>query len=277
VGSILTKGGRMAFYGRSFIFNNEPSELYGLYIMNLDGNAINNSMGSSSMDIKEEKIFRKATPYFLGATPSPKLEFQFSAFSYDEIDAMRFEAIQKFLFSSRSYKPFSIDQPDIQDIYFNAILNDPKIERVGDLIMGFSCTVECDSPFAYKYPKTTTYTYTAPVIDSTEVYYNMSDDTGDYLYPTSLVITMNNIAGDVSITNLDDSNRVSSFTGLSASEVLTISPLYQTISSSTGLKRLSNSNKKFLRLVPNINRLRIQGNVASIAMTNQWIAKKIGG
>lgn len=277
MGFILMKGGKMGFYGRSFLYRNQPSELYGLYIMNLDGNAITNSMGSSSMDIKEEKIFRKATPYFLGATPSPKLEFPFSAFSYEEIDAMRFEAIQKWLFSSRSYQPFSIDQPDIQDIYFNAILNNPKIERVGDLIMGFSATVECDSPFAYKYPKTTTYTYTAPVIDSTEIYYNMSDDTGDYLYPTSLVITMNNIAGDVSITNLDDSNRVVSFMDLAASEVLTISPLYQTISSSTGLKRLSNSNKKFLRLVPNINRLRIQGNVASIVMTNQWVAKKIGG
>lgn len=271
------KGGNMAFYGRSFLYNGTPSELYGLYIMNLDGKAVSTSMGSSSMDIKEEKIFRRATPYFLGATPSPKLEYDFSAFSYEEIDAVRFEAIQKWLFSSRSYKPFSIDQPDIQDVYFNAILNSPKIERVGDLIMGFSCTIECDSPFAYKYPQTTTYTYTAPVVDSTEVYYNMSDDTGDYLYPNSLIITMNNIAGDISITNLNDSNRIVSFTNLAASEVLTISPLYQTISSSTGLKRLSNSNKKFLRLVPNINRLRIQGNVASISMVNQWIAKKISG
>ena len=27
--------------------------------------------------------------------------------------------------------------------------NDPKIIKVGNIIRGFSCTVKCDSPFAY--------------------------------------------------------------------------------------------------------------------------------
>lgn len=267
----------MAFYGRSFLYNDIPSELYGLYIADIDANAINESMGSSSMDIYERKIYRKATPYFYGSTPSPKLEFEFSAFSEQELDATQFESIQKWLFSSRSYKRFAIDQPDIQNIYFNAILNEPKIKRVGNLIQGFSCTVTCDSPFANLYPQTTTYTYTASVVDSTETYLNLSDDTGDYLYPTQMIITMNNTDGEVSITNLDDGNRVMSFTDVQPNEILTVSPLYQTIESSTGLKRMGNFNKKFLRLVPNKNRLRIQGNVASIVMINQWISKKISG
>lgn len=268
---------KILFYGRSFLYDNVPSELYGLYIMDIDTNEINKSMGNTSMTIMEKKIYRKPTPYFYGATPSPKLEFEFSAYSEEEIDAIQFEAIQKWLFSSRAYKPFAIDQPDIQDVFFNVILTDPKITRVGNLIKGFSCTVTCDSPFAYKYPKVTTYSYSGSTVDSTEVYFNMSDDTGDYLYPTTMTITMSNVDGDFSITNLDDANRVVSFTNLSANEVLTISPLYQTISSSTGLLRLGNSNKKFLRLVPNRNRLRIQGNISQITMTNQWLAKKIGG
>lgn len=265
------------FYGRSFLYDSVPSELYGLYISDIDANAINKSMGSSSMDIYEQKIYRRATPYFYGSTPAPKLEFDFSAYSEDELDADRFELIQKWLFSSRTYKPFAIDQYDMQNVYFNVILNDPQIVRVGGKIMGFSCKVTCDSPFALRYPVTTTYTYTESVVDSTETITNDSDDSGDYLYPTSMVVTMNNLAGDFSITNFDDGDRVVSFMDLATNEVLTISPLYQTISSSTGLKRLSNSNKKFLRLVPEINRLRIQGNVSSISITNQFIAKKIGG
>jgi phage-related protein len=80
----------------------------------------------------------------------------------------------------------------------------------------------------------------------------------------------------VSITNLDDSNRVFSFTGVSPNEVLTVNNSLQTISSSTGLIRLSYFNKHFLRLVPGVNRLRIQGNVGSVAMTTQFVAKKIG-
>jgi phage-related protein len=267
----------MAFYGRSFIYDGVPSETYGLYISDIDANAINTSMGSSSLDIYEQKVYRRATPYFFGATPSPKLSFSFSAFSENEIDASTFQLIQRWLFSSRSYKIFQIDQPDVQDIYFNALLNEPEITRVGNLIQGLSCTVVCDSPYGYNFPKTTTYTYTASSVDETETYYNESDDTGVYLYPTSLVITLNNIGGDFTITNLSDSSREVTFTGLSADEVLTISPSLQTVTSSTGLIRLGNSNKKFLRLTSGENQLRVQGSVASIVMINQWIAKKIGG
>jgi len=267
----------MGFYGRSFIYDGIPSETYNLYISDIDANAINNSMASSSMDIKEQKIFRRATPYLYGMTPSPNLEFSFSAFSEDEIDASGFELISKWLFSSRSYKAFQIDQPDIQDVVFYSVLQDPEVVRVGGLIQGFTCNVVCNSPFAFKFPKTTTYTYTTEIVDSTEIYYNGSDDTGNYLYPTSMTITMNNTDGDVSITNLNDDNRVVSYTGLSGNEVLTISPMYETLSSSTGLNRLGNSNYKFLRLVAGENQLQIEGNVASISMTNELIAKKISG
>jgi phage-related protein len=265
------------FYGSSFLYDNIPSEIYGLYISSLNGDAINSSMGSSSMEIYEQKIYRRATPYFYGATPSPKLEFDFSAFSMGEMDATQFEAVQKWLFSSREYKKFAIDQPDVQDIYFNVILNDPKIERVGNIIQGFSCKVICDSPYALKYPQTTLYTYSESVVSRTETYWNLSDDTGDYLYPLTMIVTINNLGGGFSITNLDDNSRQVLFSDLSANEVLTISPVYQTIQSSTGLKRLGNSNYKFLRLVPNKNRLFIEGNVSSIEMVNQFIAKKIGG
>lgn len=267
----------MAFFGRSFIYDGVPSETYNLYIGDIDASGINQSMASSAMEILEQKIYRKPTPYFYGATPSPKLEFEFSAFSEDEITADSFELISKWLFSARTYKMFQVDQPDIQNIVFYLMFQDPKINRVGNIIRGFSATAVCNSPFAFQFPKTTTYSFSGTTVDLNETFYNTSDDTGDYLYPIEMIITMNNVDGDITITNLDDNNRVVSFMDLSASEVLTISPVYQTISSSTGLKRLSNSNKKFLRLVPGANRLRIQGNVASISMTNQFVARKING
>ena len=266
----------MAFYGNSFIFNSVPSELYGLFIRNIDASGINSSMGSSSMEIMEKKIFRRSSPYLLGMTAGPKLTFEFSAFAEEELDADQFSLVQKWLFSPRQYCRFAIDQIDMQSVYFNAIFNDPKIERVGNLIQGFSSTVECDSPFAYAYPQTTTYTYTASSVDSTEIYYNGSDDTGAYLTP-KLIITMNDFNGDISIINVEDNNRLFEFTSLLADEVLTINCGLQTISSSTGLKRLSHFNKNFLRLVPGKNTLQISGNVASISMENTWIVKKIGG
>ena len=269
----------MSFFGRSFIYDGIPSELYGLYIASIDSQAINSSMGSSAMDIYEQKIYRKSKPLFFGMSPSQKLQFDFSAFSEDEIDADTFSLIQKWLFSSRSYKRFAIDQIDIQNIYFNAIFNDPKIVRVGNLIKGFSCSVQCDSPFAWRYPATINYVFTESTVNATKVFNNESDDSGAYLYP-SLVITMNNIAGFVTIINQNDDNRKFSFgeaSPLSANEVLTIDCGNQIVSSSTGLKRLDKFNKKFLRLVPGVNTLLITGNVANIAMTTQYVVKKIGG
>lgn len=267
----------MSFYGRSFIFDSIPSDYYGIYIGELDSNGINESMGSSNMDILSQKIYRRSTPYFLGATPSPVLSFQMSAFSEGtEIDAEFFNLIQKVYFSSRSYKKLQIVQDDMAGVYFNCMLTDPKITRIGNLLSGLSFTVTCDSPTAWNFPKTTTYTYFTSVVDNTIVFNNASDDIGTYIYPQN-VITVNNFGGDVTITNLSDSNRVFSFTALSANEVITIDNGLQTISSSTGLKRLSNFNKKFLRLVPGVNNLRIQGSVASLTMTTRTVCKKIGG
>lgn len=264
------------FYGRSFIFDNVPSEIYGLYISSLDNSGAESSDGSSSMDIIEKKIFRRPSPFFLGATPSPVLTFKLSAFFDGEMDAVHFEAVQKWLFSRREYTRFAVDQPDVQDVYWNCLLIDPTIERVGNLIRGFTCTVRCDSPYGWKYPKTTIYEYTATSVDATEIFYNTSDDDGSYLYP-NLVITQNNTDGDISITVTEDSNRVFSFMDLQANEVLTVDCLNQTISSSTGLKRMGNFNKNFLRLVPGKNTLEIVGNVESIAMETQFVARKIGG
>jgi hypothetical protein len=266
----------MAFFGRSFVYGGVVSDYYGLSIGELDASGANESMGSSGMEIKEQKIFRRPTPFFLGATPSPKLSFSMSAFSEDEITADFFALIQKIFFSSRTYKKLQILQDDVAEIYFDCILNDPKIIRVGNLLRGISFTVNCSSPFAFNFPKTTTYTYTTPVVNNTVVFNNSSDDNDSYLYPSN-IITMNSFGGNMSITNLSDSNRVFQFTGLSANEVITIDNSLQTLTSSTGLKRLSTFNNHYLRLIPGLNSLRIQGSVASVTMTCQFVSRKISG
>ena len=264
----------MSFFGKSFIYNLIPSDTFGLFISELDSGAINRQMGSMPVEIYEQKIFRKPSPYFFGSSPSAKLKFDFSAHAERDIDADEFQIIQKWLFGSKTYKKFQIVQEDIESCYWLAILNNPQITRVGNLIHGFSATIECNSPYAFKFPKTTTYNYTSPDVDSVEVFYNSSDDADSYLYP-SLVLTINTFGGDVSIVNESDNDREFLFTGLSAHEVITMDNGLQTISSSTGLKRLGNFNKKFLRLVPGVNNLHITGNIETVAMTTQFIAKKI--
>ena len=265
----------MAFYAISYQYNGVPSETYNLKISGIESSGESSSMGSTPMDIITQKIFRRPTPYLLGVTPSEVLTFDIEVTSPDEIDAETYQLIQKWMFSSRKYHPLLIFQPDMASVYFNCIFNNPKTIRIGNVIIGFTATVVCDSPFAYEWEKDINYTYTSPTVNSNVLFYNSSDDNEAYIYP-KFIITMNNFGGFVSITNSDDSGRVFSFTGLSPSEIITMNNDLQTISSSTGLRRLSNFNKNFMRLVPGKNNLNIQGNIANIKMTTQFLAKKIG-
>lgn len=263
----------MKYYSSSFIYDGSPSSYFNLYISEIGGDGSSEGSGGSSFEIYNKKIYRRSVPFFYGSAVGDNVEFELSFTSPEDIDSRTSELIQKWLFSSRSYKKLMIVQPDMQDVYMNVILNDPQVVREGNLIRGYTCTAQCDSPFGgWKFPKTKTYTYTAEVIDSTVTFNNTSDDSGNYLYP-QLVITMNNAGGDITITNQSDGNRISSFIDLSPSEILTVDNSLQQISSSTDLKRMSNFNKKFFRLIPGINTIRFQGNVSSIAMTYQFVAK----
>ncbi len=266
----------MSFYGRSFLFDSIPSERFGIYISDLDADAVSMSMGSYDVEIVEKKIFRRPTPYLYGFTGVPHLEFEMSCLSEEELTAEDFEGVQKWLFGINTYKPLQIDQYDMQSVVFYAVLKNPEIIRVGNKIYGCKFQVVCNSPFGFTFPKTVTYEYTASVADATELFYNSSDDTANYLYP-SMVITMNNTGGDLTITNLEDNSYVFEFTDLQPNEIITIDNSLQTLSSSTGLKRLGNFNKHWLRFVPYENTLHIQGNVESIVLTYSNIVKKIGG
>jgi len=263
----------MPFYSSSFVYDSRPSSYFNLYVSEIGGDGSSTWNGGSSMEVYNKKLYRRSTPFFYGSAVGDNMEFELSFTSPEDIDSRTSELIQKWLFSSRSYKKLMIVQPDMQDVYMNVILNDPQVVREGNLIRGYTCTAQCDSPFGgWKFPKTKTYAYTAEVIDNTVTFNNVSDDSGNYLYP-QLVITMNNAGGDITITNQSDGSRITSFTDLSPSEILTVDNSLQQISSSTDLKRMSNFNKKFFRLIPGINTIRFQGNVSSIAMTYQFVAK----
>jgi len=67
-----------------------------------------------------------------------------------------------------------------------------------------------------------------------------------------------------------------SFTGLSAGEVLTVDCARGILSSSTGLRRMSNFNKKFVKLVHEENVLVLNGDISSLVITHQE-AVKVGG
>lgn len=262
----------MAFWGSSFQFDGIPSDMYNLYISSPDDGEV--AVPSANVELFTESIYQRPKVYLYGVQQTPVLEFPIKIFTPGEIDNGVSQIIQRWLFGRMQYKKLYIMQNDMTDVYFNCIINQPEVIKNGNIITGFNANVVCDSPFAWEYQKSTTGTYTDAVVSTVQKFINLSDNTG-YLYPT-LQITMNILGGDIYITNLNDSDRVFSFTGLSANEVLTVNNEYNTIVSSTGLSRIATFNKKWMRFVPGLNELQILGSISSLKITYQF-ARKIGG
>lgn len=260
----------MSFYARDFIYDSVISSEYGLRISS-DGDS--SSLAGATVQLETQEIYRKVKPYLLGVKQSPVLTIPIYITVPIELSAMESSVISKWLFGRTNYKKLQIVQPDMEYVYYNCIFTEPTIEKIGNIIRGYHASIVCDSPFAWEFPKTVTYSYpNGYYVYETINIYNMSDN-DDYTYP-NITFTMNDFGGAISIINESDSNRESEFTGLSSLEEITINNDIQTISSSTGLNRLPSFNYKWMRYVPKINKLKIEGNVSSISFTHQF-AKKV--
>lgn len=233
----------MAFWGKRFIFDSIPSERYSLIISAGDGE-VSSTKASMNMELITETIFRRPIPYLLGVKTDKPLQLNASITTTEgEITIEDARLIQKWLFGHLTYKKLYVVQNDMPDYYFNCILLDPQIRRVGNIIRGFEFTIQCDSPFG-GYGNTITDTITklenaydlVEISEELEKYtftqttqtmniYNTSDN-NDYTYPIIKVYMKNSFIiysvgeetieeyvfpGWFTIKNKTDGNRIFSF------------------------------------------------------------------
>lgn len=261
----------MAFYGKSFVFDGIPSELYNLTISSLSGEETSRV---ADVELITTKIYRRPTEYLYGVSQNPVLQFPIVFHTPENLSAEDFGNVSAWLFGQQNYKKLQIFQDDMYDMYFNCFLVQPELIRVGNIIRGVKAVVRCDSPFAYTFPQTAEYTYGSPPSSSAIIFTNYSQNSF-YIYP-EIQFTMTASGGNLSITNTTDSGRIFSFTGLAANEVITVNNDLQIITSSLSLLRLPLFNKKFFRLLPGKNVLSVTGSITNLKITYSF-AKKIGG
>lgn len=132
-----------------------------------------------------------------------------------------------------------------------------------------NCEVICDAPFAWENERT--YNYNNP---SGNILFQNLTDYNDYTYP-KIQMTCNKAGGTISIINKTDENRETKLVNLSQNEVITLDNSLQIITSSLDLNRLSNFNKKFFRLLPNLNTLSVSGNISNLKIMHKP-ARKVG-
>ena len=266
-------GGKVGFYASSFIFNNIPSEYYGLRIFNFGNGGNENQSSGGDISLITQDVYRRPIPYFYGVNQDKVLTFPIVFGSYSALDKTTQDLIHKWLFGQMGYKKLIVVQEDMTDIYYNCFLVDPKSVYIGNLGYAFEATVVCDSPWAWSYDKTFARAYTTDNIDDNFVFVNESVNK-DYLYP-EISFTLNSLGSGITITNVTDNNRQFIFTGITPLEIITIDNDRQTLSSSTGLYRLSRFNLNWFRLLQGMNTINISGGVSSFTMNYKFA--KIGG
>lgn len=240
----------MAFNGEVLIYDGTPSDLFGLYIYN-DNGSFDESGGESSELITGSTV-RYPFKFLYGHGDFDVLEFDISLVSKKPITRERRSVIYKWLVNRNEYKKLQIVQDDLNTIYFNTVFTEAKDIFHGNDMYGITVTAVCDSPYAYEEPVT----YTAAELSSAVIYND--SDIDDYIYPV-IKITMGSSGGDISVINGNESGRAFTFTGLSGGEVITVDNRLKTITSSSGVRRLSAFNKKWFRIHPGDNEITIIG------------------
>lgn len=240
-------------YPLPFIFDGKPSEVFGLTIAFQEVDPYSAPSGSGLEQITDS-INNSAEQYIFAEKQTPVLEFPIEFFG-DKMDVFHQRSVKEWLFGQNGYKKLQICMDNYSTIYFNC-----KIKTDTDYIAGspygLRCTIVCDSPYAWEFPKTKHYYFPNHQYYDCE-FFNMSSDLNE-LYPL-LKFKLAPASNGITIINKSDHNREFKFKNLMASEEITVDNKSKIITSSTGLSRFDNFNKKFFRLKRGFNHLQIVG------------------
>ena len=252
----------MTFSAMSFIYDNISSEDYGLYIGSIDNKTITSSMASTNTELIFDSIANRSENFVYGVKQTePCLTFDIELFSYEKLSRSDISYIDAWLFSNRKPKKLVLCQEDMANYTFYAIFSKNEIKAYANKPYMLTCTIVCSSAYGYEIEKKDEY-----IINngSTVVRFNNLSGGINYLYP-KLEFVCNKDLGAITIENLSDNNRKFIISNLYNGEKITIDEWFQ-IESSTGLLRLENCNKQWLRLKNGINNIKISGNLSKLTM-----------
>lgn len=253
----------------SFIYDNQSSEDYGLYIGSLNAKSTSNSPASTNSEIVYDTVNNRNEVFIYGVETTEKLlEFDIELFfeDYENIDKSDILYIDQWLFSNKFPKKLVFCQEDMSTYYYNAIFKKNEILYHNNRIYGFKCQIQCDSPYAYTSEKE----LTIPITNEKAIARINNISSGlSYIYP-SIQFVCNKEGGQVTIKNKSDENRTLILSGLKNNETITIDKWFQ-ITSSYGLKRLGNCNKQWLRLRDGVNYIEVSGDTTRITLKYQFM------
>lgn len=254
----------MAIQGLSIIFDDIPSESYGLYLMGFGEKKQESKSLGIDLDIVTEKLGLKSTPYLQGVNEPKELSFPMILSSTKPLDNYDVDNIQRWLFGQKKYKKLYIVQDDLRNIFFNCILNNPKTLEANSSVYGFEFTVVCDTSHAWQNGGTNNYSITSPQ----DILFVNESSLNDYMYPTiEFVCNKQGGSGFISIVNQSDDNREFKLTNMRYGEKFNFDSELEIATTSSTELITPRFNKKYLRMSPSFNKLIITGDISNIKLS----------
>lgn len=253
----------MAFWGDYFIFDGIPCTEYGLRLYEVNGVSSGNGSFPSPAEISEDRISGRYKPLFYGIMQNEPLTFKM-VFGADKsfvktngfFDAWDREAISAWLSPVDGYKWLEIEQADMEQVRYRCLIEDLQMVEIGNLPIAFSCTVRCDSPFAYQYPVTYSYNCSG---STNIILRNLGSYRGGY--QPKIKITLNG-SNTIRIINHSDNDRVFALSDLPQDYFLEIEVDNENgvITNNMDLNLYPYFNFEFFKLVCGDNLLEVVGN-----------------
>ena len=250
------------FYATTFTYNGVSCKDFDLTLCASDKGLMKNDNAIGSVNYVTDKTSSMNYNYLLGAQQNDVLEFEITMMTNLEKDREWVGQVMNWLTGYNEYKKLTFDQPDMEGIYFNCIVEDVKLVTVGNMPKGFTCKIKCDRGYALEEEKV--YTYNISSSPHTFTHTNTSHGHGVTLPVVEVTTSSSNAT--VSIVNASNNNWETKLTGLTSNEVITMDSQHEIIKSSNGVRRLANFNNHWFELVEGDNRITVTGNVSKIVI-----------
>lgn len=236
---------------------------YDLMLYDIGSNKQDDSVSfSSAGKLVEDRVSRRLSSLLYGTEKNQPLTFKLvfgasptrmeKGISYDRFEI---EAISSWLTGHDTWKWLKVDQPDMESIRYRCLITELQQISYGGHPWAFSCTVTCDSPYAYRSARPDIYICNS---DKTEIMFrNRSSYNGTY-YPIVEIELIDSTG--IEIINHSDQNRSFQFSDIPASiRKITVDNENKVITTDSEIDVYSSFNFKFLRFVRGDNKLSVIG------------------
>lgn len=259
----------MSFQGSTFIYDGIPSDMYGLMIANIDSDKQSVGNYGGKLSISEDRFSGRATGLHYGTYANDALSFPITFVVCEDnrhLDRYEQAAISGWLTGHQDYKQLVICQHDMEGVYYNCLITELKAVEAGMRQIGFTATVTCDGPYAYR-------SCANDVIEcggSAQYLYRNLSNVNDVFRP---VITVTCTGTSFSIEN-QANGTLFTLSGMEdGSRTITIDCLNQVMTSSDGLNLYQYWNdgvdKEFPSFVRGDNMLNLSGN-GTVTIRNEF-------